>query len=64
MEAYTITAFCPIHNTGSDGGTRTTGTGDLIVSSLMSCPFAQSTETDTASWIEGQVFQDKFKYEV
>jgi len=33
MVAYTIAAVCPIHNTGSDGGTRAVGIGEFIAGS-------------------------------
>jgi len=33
MAAYTIAAVCPIHNTGSDRGTRAAGIYKFIVSS-------------------------------
>jgi len=33
MTTYTITAVCPIHNTGSDGGARATSVGEFIGSS-------------------------------
>ena len=32
MAAYTVVAVCPIHNTGSAGGTRAIGVGEFVAS--------------------------------
>ena len=52
MEAYTITAVCPIHNTGSDGGTRAIGVGEFIASPkvLSICTVHRNSHRDLDRW--------------
>jgi len=60
MAAYTITAVCPIHNTGGDRGTRATGVGEFIVSSniLSICTVHRNSHRDLGTQEEIMVVQE------